>query len=723
MLIIIKILFLSNFCLFSQWEEINSPIGRLSVENIFYSDSLMITYNNEESFFTNNDWVDYYQINFEGIDSIGTLRNAFKYNNDIYIVYSTGVIPKRYGGVYKSTDNGYSWNLIDKSTKDSNFYTYFIKNSNSYFLTNNGFFKKEINYDQININSGFDKDDNLILMNANLMYFIQNKIILIDKGANGSSGQTGNGVFISEDDGTSFYQYNHGLNDKIINTFYSVGDTLLLGTPNGLYITKDSTFSWKQFNNGLIDKNIASIIYINNILFISTKNGIIYKSNNFGENWEKIFDNNKKGKILLTKYKNQIYLYSISGVYKSINYGESWDEIPAFIKSANSDLINSENNLFMLTYYSGIFKKNENSNEWLKLNDSLFSIDFDQTFIHKDGQNIITSSISNFESFLSTNNGANWSKNNISSGDLRAFNVFINNNRFFILTINKGIFYSDNNGQTWHNWNELHNENYIFKDIISYQNKLYGCTNGDGILYSEDNGENWLKINKNSNDLINNEFVFRVDKYDNIIVAATRFNKLLISRDNGHTWESTMFSTQNIIVNEVICYKNNIFIATSEGIYYSKNNGYDWIRNNININDKDFSLIRGFVQLKDKIIISFYKDIYQLSLKDLDIEYVPVDNVEKRSFLYIKPPFPLPSSSLINFHVYWDLGFNFNDSNIEIFNLNQKKIDVSGKINIKYLSNIEGIITWDSSKENNGIYIVKINQGSETRIQKVMVQK
>jgi hypothetical protein len=229
------------------------------------------------------------------------------------------------GGIYRSTDEGNSWVMINNglSTGD-HINSVFSLNGNLleagdrgiYLSTNNG-----DNWTQTNISNAVNS---FTILGSNLFACGGNNIYKSsDNGSswntvNSSSAatviySTGNDLFInknsysdslacgickSTDSGITWNPSNSGLpfttsvvpfppyKQKIYPTIYSitnVGNTLFIATGTEVYKSTDGGTTWVPKNNGL-PFSVSSLITTGNILIAGTLTGI-YFSSDIGENW------------------------------------------------------------------------------------------------------------------------------------------------------------------------------------------------------------------------------------------------------------------------------------------------------------------------------------------------------------------------------------------------------------------------------------------------------
>ncbi len=258
--------------------------------------------------------------------------------------------------------------------------------------------------------------------------------------------------------------------------------------------------------------------------------------------------------------------------------------------------------------------------------------------------------------------------------------------------------------------------------------------------------------------------------------------KLYLSEDNGNTFElkqtfnfNSKLRTHYYTDAHVIRNKSNeLLLINSHQIIKINENNYSYEFNDfekhIRIMNYDFSkkyieeLIFSFVDILDstwsnnsyfgdvrfnenKITINtlsslgfsslipfFFEDgsILMLGIDGFNKFYFPIEperleyyssvqKTEKSNYLWTEPPYPQPTNNIVKIDTYWDSALPFTEEHIEIYNLTGIKINTANTLSIQKESNYNGKIIWDASTQQPGIYILKINHGTETRVRKIMV--
>ena len=146
----------------------------------------------------------------------------------------------------------------------------------------------------------------------------------------------------------------------------------------------------------------------------------------------------------------------------------------------------------------------------------------------------------------------------------------------------------------------------------------------------------------------------------------------------------------------------------------------------VNVIDKiDPNIV--FAHSSDDDFTYFYRSLGVIYSINFPIEkerldyYSSVDKTEQKNYLYTYPAFPQPSRNEIKIKTYWDSSVPFNLSDVSFYNINGIEVKPENLRLIK--ENIySGYIIFDASNLQKGIYFVKINHGTESRVSKVLVE-
>ena len=437
---------------------------------------------------------------------------------------------------------------------------------------------------------------------------------------------TGNGVYLSSNNGNSWTALNNGLTTNL-NT-YSIaisGTNIYAGKDNGVFKSINNGTTWTAMNTGLTDTNIYSLAISGSNIFAGAGLGVFLSTNN-GTNWTAV--NNgitilETSLTVLAVNGTNIFVGKYGhGVFLSTNNGTSWTAINNGLSNLNiTSLAISGTNIFAGTYGGGVFLSNDNGVSWTAVNNGLtnlyinsFSVSGTIIFAGSNGGGV----------FLSTNNGSSWTAVNngltstyIYSLELFGTNIFAGSdngvwkrplsdftqlqdtiitssnpsiggttNGSGIFTLNQSctIKAIPNTGYTFVNWTE--NGNIVSTDT-SYTFTVTASKNLVANFTQNNQNGQWQQTSLNS------KFVASLAVSGNNIFAGTYGDGVFLSLNNGNSWTAVNSGLTNQFVNALTISGINIFAGTNDGVFLSTNNGNYWSADGIELYGVYAFLISG----------------------------------------------------------------------------------------------------------------------------------
>jgi len=451
---------------------------------------------------------------------------------------------------------------------------------------------------------------------------------------------TSHGLYKTENLGKRFFKENI---DDFINKIKILDNNIYIATNKGFYISKYSKdLSFKKTFNGpvfdfAIDISKPNIIYLGSVG--------LYKSNNFGDKFEKLnFPNYQIGSISIDNNLKIIYVGTIGkGLYKSIDQGSSWYEAFKF----KNDYYN---------FYS-IFVNPKNSNNIYAFGTFIYkNIIFGFGFYTDDG--FKTWKEVDLPKTIKEINSTNYSINNelLISTDLGIFyfdfeniygyfksknsgqyilSLFLNDSKLFFGDLEGRIGYYDKEENSF-----IYNQYYnlpilnVINDPL-HNDTIWVCSNYG--LYKFDLKKFTMtktSLNETSNSL---SFYKLKDKY--IFIVGTEYG-IYISDDYGITFKKSGLDDYKIYHTYIYLDNNEVlfFASTNAGLFISKD-----LKTWNNILDKRCFVIRIYdgilyVGSDNGIYISydFGKNFELVKIlkdnKDFDIADIKVYIIERDKF-------------------------------------------------------------------------------------------
>lgn len=451
----------------------------------------------------------------------------------------------------------------------------------------------------------------------------------------------------SNDQGNSWQQKFIGTQRDIYdiklknNVLYAVGG-------NGLFMTSTDygiTWKFKDFNNDIMFLKLE-FNNLNDNMLILNSNGAIYKSENFGNNWETIFytiqDNHKfTGNV---KYYNNtiynfydtgniIYKHDITNQWDTLNIAK-YDTINKFCFDCEIIQVEENNDKFYILTNSSLIVFNTLTNELKKINSPAGISYF--TFID---ENKIGCFVSEFKGKFFDYYVLDLIEdkfNFIGNEDKRYFvgnskitkYLKIDKNLSFIFGYDKSIVKSTNNGIDWTLISnlKLYNRGSTFMKWVDSNTCYLSLSNY--IYKSSDKGVTWLKneIGEDFREKFGDNTIVYMDEKDEFICIVrpqlipfetTGFKDIFFSFNGGKTFEF-VDSIPGLPL-QSICKKNDtIIISYTANSFapihkFTKFHFYNTNKKLLNSFFLPKTEIVSYDFMNDKLLLFGYKSEYTLN--------------------------------------------------------------------------------------------------------------
>jgi len=395
---------------------------------------------------------------------------------DIYAgVYSSWI---DYSGLYKSTDNGDSWNRIESQFEDFEVYSIYITKDDHIWIGTN--FQGRI----------YLSTDNGISW--------ENKRNGYNTGECWAFGESKDGVLFAGDGqyvqlyrSTNYgdtWELSANLRPLVFAT--DSNNKVYAGTFDGLFATTDNGLNWTQ-NNFLSNIPVSSIL-------IDTNNNI---------------------------YCSTGYYNNGNGVFYSTNGGLNWTQLGLAGKVVLSMSFDSEGSLYAGTKQDGLFRTTDMGQSWTQYQNGLYRKQVFRLRINKQDDIFIGSE--NEGIFRSVNNGESFVQIGLPISNVK--NIVFSGDSLIFASTPSGVQKYNRINKEWSNAG-LHNVEAI---SITPSDYLYAGTFDDGLYKSTDLGKSWELTNLTIDSLMSVYNVLAIN--DDTVFVATEFN-LRRSLDAGESW-------------------------------------------------------------------------------------------------------------------------------------------------------------------------------------------
>ncbi len=725
---ILKLLFfivLFNFSpkSFGNWKEINSPQINISINEIYKIKNSLIAFNKNKIFRSIDDGESWETINYNGLDSIYQFDIIKKNNDKIYI--GLNQFRNKVNGIFASDDLGINFEQIYLN----DILDFEFKNNKMHIFNNRSLtiYDEEMNLlDSIFV--GFAP------YSFNKIYLTENDIVIYDKGAlSNSKPFINDGIIYSLDNGNNWLEWNDGLGRDfgIYNCVYFSDSIAFIGTNKGFFKSDGYGKKWETYILPTKSQEITNLFKEENNIYISSSIGEIYYSSDNGLTWDSIyFDVNNYRINTIKKIDKNIYFTSVKGLYKIVDNIISHLDIKEKSNYLQLEFVN--NNAYLGVLYNGILYSENKQENWVALNDSIFENSTENNRFKIKDSLILAYDYSKSHLSISRDLGKTWKDTLLIDEKDRIIEVNIFEK---VITINSKNFllYSYDGGHNWSKINKLDPViNLKISKIYQYNDSTFLASSiNSGIYISNDYCKTWKRITESEQSIIYNQTTYYIVFNQNKIFtpkldSENYANELLISTDKGKNWLQKEFNEYKVYIMNLINYKENIFLFTSDGLFYSKDFGETWVNykeglDNFIKDQLNFIIYRDLDIYNGDLYLTLKEKILKLPLLELGIEYTSVTERIPSNYLFSYPPYPHPSNNQINVKVEFDNQLIFNKDNIEIYSIFGSKVNIDGNVNLIREDDYHALVTWDVSNINPGIYIMQVTYGNEKLIWKIII--
>jgi len=440
-------------------------------------------------------------------------------------------------GVYKSTDGGENWKLLEEATGDPSEGGVYINEYNDSEIYS--VFSRET---FVSKDAGLSSDEFLNTKEHPIIPDVGVEIITFGESESEVFMAGLQGVYRTYDNGQTWIETNTGfVGSEVVDIVTALDGTMYATTYNlGIFKSIDGGKNWGFASFGIkswYGMQLATHPEDADTVFTTTSGGV-YKSTNAGESWRVIggsdlCDDEEAGgnchyhgiiiekeapfKVLVGSGGDQ-YSKEDVGLTGSEDNGESWRKSDdGFVRDVHvSKLIidPNNNNVFYATTQgateytdkvgdgAGVFKSNDRGNSWTQINNGLDSLETNILTVDPTDSETLYLGTDDDGVYKSTDGGESWKKLTVSSlsksfgvGDIivdpqNSNNIYIGTVDYFRLSESRGVlgdfgvYKSTDGGATWEEFNVGLNHLGVFSLELSEENRiLYAGTRAGGVYW------------------------------------------------------------------------------------------------------------------------------------------------------------------------------------------------------------------------------------------------
>ncbi len=437
-------------------------------------------------------------------------------------------------GIYKSTDGGESWKLLEEVTGDPSEGGVYINEYNDSEIYS--VFGRET---FVSKDAGISSDVFLDTKEHPIIPDVGVEIITFGESESEVFMAGLQGIYRTYDNGKTWIETNTGfVGSEVVDLVTALDGTMYATTYNlGIFKSTDGGKNWVFASFGIKNwygMQLATHPEDADTVFTTT-NGGVYKSTNAGESWKLIggsdlCDDEDAGgnchyhgivvekeapfKVLVGSGGDQ-YSKEGAGLTGSEDNGESWrNSDDGFVRDVHvSKLIIDPNNntVFYATTQgeteytdkvgdgAGVFKSTDRGNNWTQINNGLNSLETNVLAIDPNDSEVLYLGTDDDGIYKSINGGENWEKlipsASFGVGDIivdpqNSNNVYMGTVDYFRLSESRGVlgdfgvYKSTDGGTTWEEFNSGLNHLGVFSLELSEENRiLYAGTRAGGVYW------------------------------------------------------------------------------------------------------------------------------------------------------------------------------------------------------------------------------------------------
>ncbi|MBU2483243.1 MAG: T9SS type A sorting domain-containing protein, partial [Proteobacteria bacterium] len=186
----------------------------------------------------------------------------------------------------------------------------------------------------------------------------------------------GDGVYKTTNNGENWHLSKAGMNNIRIPAITVTNNNLIFaGTYSLVYRSTNNGLTWTSHSSGLASSQTLSIASNSTgILFLGNLNGGLYRSNNNGENWERVglFTINGSVNDIEINLNDYIFVGTSQNIYRSTNHGNDFTKLNTGLPSGNiyRIVINYSNQLFLIIN-GKIYRSTNHGDSWANFSDGI----------------------------------------------------------------------------------------------------------------------------------------------------------------------------------------------------------------------------------------------------------------------------------------------------------------------------------------------------------------
>lgn len=516
------------------------------------------------------------------------------------------------------------------------------------------------------------------------------------------AGTTGNGVFVSTNNGDTWTAVNTGLTDLSILSLEVSGGNIFAGTLNGIFISSASTVSWSPGNTGLVDLAIYSLSVSGGNVYAGTGNGV-FVSADVSPSWTAANTGYTGPVTALEIFNGKIYLGTAEdGIYKSNSLSSiSWIRHNNGFNNLEAYTVYNDGLLLITSTNKGLFVSRDLGASFIAANNGLN----DSTTVRDlcfAGPDLYAATSGGV--YKSTDTGQTWTP--VNTGLIMGLNMrqICATPTHLVASTGSGFVFTT--PLTAINWTEVVSLSMVnAQEIIATgPTTVFIATLGDGIYRTTDL-VNWTNVNPGLTATDISSLAIKGGD----IYAGTLGNGIYKSSLSSFSWSAVNTGLPSMDITALYSAGQWVVAGFMGNVYATYNDGASWEPTNVMDYIPEYAYIYdiSFTTASTRIFVTTpHNTVYSNGIAEL-----PVGITERGNEMFFSIS-PNPSNGNFNIRLKQ---LNENIENITI-------TDINGKM-VGSIPSAKGSVSVNVSMElAKGIYLVKVHTSTGMFTQKLVVE-
>ncbi len=273
----------------------------------------------------------------------------------------------------------------------------------------------------------------------------------------------------------------------------------------------------------------------------------------------------------LAEYDGEIFISTNTGVYKTNNGGTTWTKASTGLGTANSSvgMLAVANNTLYATSEStqALFASTDSGVSWEQVGSGNTAPLYITSIVYS-GNALIAAGLTSV--YVSTNFGQTWAtvtsglgtNNRLSQLVVKGTSVFGTSTGPF--SGNAGVYRSDNNGAAWTAAGTGLVANSVYQILLVKGTNVYTLTNLAPLYTTANNGTSWTEITSN----LPSQALYELEANDQLMFVAGS-QGTYFSSTNGTSWTTMNIGASVTSARSLLIVGNKLYATTNTGIFVS----------------------------------------------------------------------------------------------------------------------------------------------------------